>query len=122
MSLREQWNAARVQRQQEILVRQQQVLEQRYETQIKLEEFSAKRAEMAVEISELLQDFYANLKADVAAFREETRSKQEQIWIAEKQQRSAYVTNLQAYVWGTAPTPIKPRPKPGTVSLNSPKR
>ncbi|AFY79910.1 hypothetical protein [Oscillatoria acuminata] len=122
MSLREQWNAARVQRQQEILVRQQQILEQRYETQIKLEEIAAHRVEMAAEVSQALQDFYANLKADIAAFREETRSQQEQIWIAEKQQRSAYVTNLQAYVWGTAPTPIKPRPKPGAVSLNSPKR
>ncbi|MCT7957711.1 hypothetical protein [Laspinema palackyanum] len=122
MSLREQWNAARVQRQQEILVRQQQVLEQRYETQIKLEEIAAHRVEMAAEVSQALQDFYANLKADVAAFREETRSQQEQIWTAEKQQRSTYVTNLQAYVWGTAPTPIKPRPKPTGVSLNSPKR
>jgi hypothetical protein len=122
VSLREQWNAARVQRQQEILIRQQQILEQRYETQIKLEEMAAHRVEMAAEVSKSLQDFYANLKADVAAFREETRSQQEQMWTAEKQQRSTYVTNLQAYVWGTAPTPIKPRPKPSGVSLNPPKR
>lgn len=122
MSLREQWNAAKVQRQQEILVRQQQILEQRYETQIKLEEIAAHRVEMAAEVSQALQDFYANLKADIAAFREETRSQQEQMWVAEKQQRSAYVTNLQAYVWGTTPTPIKPRPKPSGVSLNPPKR
>jgi hypothetical protein len=122
VSLREQWNAAKVQRQQEILLRQQQILEQRYETQIKLEEIAAQRVEMAAEVSQALQDFYANLKADVAAFREETRSQQEQIWAAEKQQRSAYLTNLQSYVWGTAPTPIKPRPKPSGVSLNSPKR
>ncbi|WP_254567339.1 hypothetical protein [Oscillatoria sp. HE19RPO] len=122
MSLREQWNAARVQRQQEIQLRQQQILEQRYETQIKLEEIAAHRVEMAAEVSQGLQDFYANLKADIAAFREETRSQQEQMWAAEKQQRSAYVTNLQSYVWGTAPTPIKPRPKPSGVSLNSPKR
>ncbi len=122
MSLREQWNAARVQRQQEIQLRQQQILEQRYETQIKLEEIAAHRVEMAAEVSQGLQDFYANLKADIAAFREETRSQQEQIWTAEKQQRTAYVTNLQAYVWGTAPTPIKPRPKPSGVSLNPPKR
>ncbi|MGL5194449.1 MAG: hypothetical protein ACRC8Y_12760 [Chroococcales cyanobacterium] len=122
MSLREQWNDARVQRQQEIQLRQQQILEQRYETQIKLEEIAAHRVEMAAEVSQGLQDFYANLKADVAAFREETRSQQEQMWTAEKQQRSAYVTNLQAYVWGTAPTPIKPRPKPNGVSLNPPKR
>ncbi len=122
MSLREQWNAGRVQRQQEIQVRQQQILEQRYETQIKLEEIAANRVEMAAEVSQALQDFYANLKADVAVFREETRSQQEQMWAAEKQQRSAYVTNLQSYVWGTAPTPIKPRPKPSGVSLNSPKR
>ena len=122
MSLREQWNAARVQRQQEILIRQQQILEQRYETQIKLEEIAAHRVEIAAEVSQALQDFYANLKADVAAFREETRSQQEQLWAAEKQQRSAYVSNLKTDVWGTAPTPIKPRPKPGAVSLNSLKR
>lgn len=122
MSLREQWNAAKVQRQQEILVRQQQILEQRYETQIKLEEIAANRVEMAAEVSQALQDFYANLKADIAAFREETRSQQEQMWAAEKQQRSAYVTNLQAYVWGTTPTPIKLRPKPGAVLIHPPKR
>lgn len=122
MSLREQWNAARVQRQQEILIRQQQILEQRYETQIKLEEIAAHRVEIAAEVSQGLQDFYANLKADVAAFREETRSQQEQMWAAEKQQRSTYVTNIKADVWGTAPTAIKPRPKPNGVSLNPPKR
>jgi ABC-type Zn2+ transport system substrate-binding protein/surface adhesin len=123
VSLKEQWDAARVQRQQEILLRQQQVLEHRYETQIQLEVIAANRAEMAAQLSESLQTFHETLQAEVAAFRAELRSQQEQVWQVEKVKRKAYVATLQESVWGTTPMPtLKPHPKPAAVSIHPPKR
>lgn len=65
MSLREQWYAARIQRQQEVLERKQ----------------------------------------SVAAFLEETRSHQQEVWLEAAQQRAAYVAAIKDYVWGTTLTP-----------------
>ncbi|MCU0516697.1 MAG: hypothetical protein MUC60_07470 [Oscillatoria sp. Prado101] len=65
MSLKDQWYAARVQRQQELRQRQQQV----------------------------------------AAFLQETRAHQQQVWSEERQQRETFVASLRDYVWGSALTP-----------------
>ena len=65
MSLKDQWYAARVQRQQELRQRQQQV----------------------------------------AAFLQETRAHQQQVWMEERQQREVYVASVRDYVWGAALTP-----------------
>lgn len=131
MSLREQWNAARVQRQQEVRERQQQVLESRQQIQAEmaalhqyqrtmLSEFyqnlatetaeflsaaTVDRAAMAAALRESLSNFHSTLQADVAAFLEETRSHQQEVWFDQQQQRAAYVAALQNYVWGTTPIP-----------------
>ncbi len=130
VSLREQWNAARVQRQQEVLQRQQQVLEQRQEIQAEmaaLHEYqrtmlsqyrqnlaaemadflmntTANRLAMAAALRESLSNFHSLLQAEVATFLEETRSHQQEVWLDQAQQRAAYVAAVQDYVWGTTPT------------------
>lgn len=132
MSLREQWYAARQQRQQEVRERQQQVLLTRMQFQAEMAalheyqramlsqfcqnlametaEFlsatTANRAAMAAAMREYLSNFYSVLQADVAAFREETRSHQLQVWQEQRQQRAAYVAAMRNYVWGTTPIPI----------------
>ena len=98
MSLREQWYAARVQRQQEVHERQQQVLEYRQQIQ-------AEMAALHQYQRTMLSNFYSTLQADVATFLEETRSHQQEVWFDQQQQRVAYVAALQDYVWGTTPTP-----------------
>jgi hypothetical protein len=65
VSLRDQWYAARVQRQQEVSQRQQLV----------------------------------------AAFLQETRAHQQQVWSEQRQQREAFVASVRDYVWGSALTP-----------------
>lgn len=97
MSLREQWNAARVQRQQEVRERQQQVLEYRQQIQ-------AEMAALHQYQRTMLSNFRSTLQADVAAFLEETRSHQQEVWFDQQQQRAAYVAALRHYVWGTTPT------------------
>ena len=39
-------------------------------------------------------------KQSVAAFLEQTRSQQQQMWLEQAQQRAAYMAALQDYVWG----------------------
>ena len=133
MSLREQWYAARVQRQQEVCQRQQQVLEERQQIQAEMAalheyqrtilsqfhqnlvaemaEFltttTANRLAMAAVLRESLSNFHSLLQAEVAAFLEETRSHQQEVRLDQAQQRAAYVAALQDYVWGTTPTPEK---------------
>lgn len=65
MSLKDQWYAARVRRQEELRQRQQQV----------------------------------------AAFLQETRAHQQQVWIEERQKREAFVASVRDYVWGPSLTP-----------------
>ncbi|QDL11523.1 hypothetical protein DP113_29880 [Brasilonema octagenarum UFV-E1] len=98
MSLREQWNAARVQRQQEVRERQQDVLEYRQQIQ-------AEMAALHQYQRTMLSNFRSTLQADVAAFLEETRLHQQEVWFEQQQQRAAYVAALQNYVWGTTPIP-----------------
>ncbi|GAX41488.1 hypothetical protein NIES4075_24610 [Tolypothrix sp. NIES-4075] len=97
MSLREQWNAARVQRQEEVRERQQDVLEYRQQIQ-------AEMAALHQYQRTMLSNFRSTLQADVAAFLEETRSHQQEVWFDQRQQRSAYVAAMRNYVWGTTPT------------------
>lgn len=130
MSLREQWYAAKQQRQQEVRQRQQSVLETRQQFQAEmaalhqhqrawLEEFcqnlaaqtaeflhnaTAERAAMSAAMHESLNNFHRTLQADVAAFLEETRSQQQQSWTEQAQERAAFIAALQDYVWGTAPS------------------
>nr|WP_039752852.1 hypothetical protein [Hassalia byssoidea] len=98
MSLREQWNAARVQRQEEVRERQQDVLEYRQQIQ-------AEMAALHQYQRTMLSNFRSTLQADVAAFLEETRSHQQEVWFDQRQQRAAYVAAIQNYVWGTTPIP-----------------
>ncbi|MFN6529560.1 gas vesicle protein GvpC [Nostoc sp. ChiSLP03a] len=130
MSLREQWYAARQQREQEVRLRQQHVLETRQQFQAEmaalhqyqrawLEEFcqnlaaetaeflhntTADRAAMSAVMRESLNNFHTTLQAEVAAFLEETRSQQQQTWTEQAQERAAFIAALQDYVWGTAPS------------------
>lgn len=130
MSLREQWYAARQQRQQEVRERQQHVLETRQQFQAEmaalhqyqrawLEAFcqnlaaetaeflynaTADRMAMSAALRESLNNFHSNLEAEVAAFLEETRSQQQQTWTEQAQERAAFIAALQDYVWGTAPS------------------
>ncbi len=98
MSLREEWYAARVQRQQEVRLRQQQVLDYRQQIQ-------AEMAALHQYQRTMLSNFRSTLQADVATFLEETRSHQQEVWLEQQYQRAAYVAALQDYVWGTTPTP-----------------
>lgn len=132
MSLRENWYAARSQRQQEVRERQQEVLEHRQEIQAEMAalheyqrttltqfcqnltdqttEFlantTANRAAMAAAQSEALNNFHNILQADVAAFREAVREHHQQVSLEQAHQRAAFVAALQDYVWGTTPTPV----------------
>jgi gas vesicle GvpC-like protein len=131
VSLREEWYAARQQREQQVRERQQQVLEHRQQIQAEMAalhqhqrtmlsqyyqnlatdtaEFlsttSANRAAMAAAQRESLSNFHSTLQAEVAAFREETRSQQQQAWFEQAHERAAYVAAVRDYVWGTTPTP-----------------
>lgn len=131
MSLREKWYAAREQREKEVRTRQQEVLENRQQIQAEmaalhdrqrttLSEFyqnlasetadflsttTAQRSAMAAALRNSLSNFHSTLQANIAAFREETRSHQQQVWLEQAQQRAAYIAALQDYVWGTTPTP-----------------
>ncbi|GAB1539016.1 hypothetical protein NUACC21_16810 [Scytonema sp. NUACC21] len=130
MSLREQWYAARQQREQEVRQRQQNVLENRQQIQAEmaalhqyqrawLEEFcqnlaaetaeflhnaTAERTAMAAVMRESLNSFHTTLQAEVAAFLEETRMQQQETWTEQAQERAAFIAALQDYVWGTAPS------------------
>ncbi|MBD2181957.1 hypothetical protein H6S82_04890 [Planktothrix sp. FACHB-1355] len=115
MSLREEWDAARAQRQQEINERQHQVLEHRHQTQMELYETATNRAAMAAALRDSLSNFHNTLQSDVANFREETRLHQQEVWMEEAHQRAAYVAAMRDYVWGTAPTlmtDVNPVPLP----------
>lgn len=109
MSLREEWEAARSQRQEEIQLRQLQVQDLRDRTQQALSEIAANREVMAENLRVSLSDFHNNLQADVAEFLEATRSQQQQMWREGQQQRSAYAISIQEYVWGKAPAAAKPK-------------
>jgi type II secretory pathway pseudopilin PulG len=102
VSLREEWYAARIQRQQEVRERQQHVLEYRQQIQ-------AEMAALHEYQRTMLSNFHSTLQAEVAAFLEETRLHQQEVWIEQQQQRAAYVAALQDYVWGTTPTPANGR-------------
>jgi hypothetical protein len=122
MSLREQWNAAREQRQQEIQLRQQQVQESRDRTQKDLSEIQRHRETMAKALQNSLSEFHSTLQTTVATMREYTRSQQQQDWRAARQQRESDYSAIREYVWGKAPqaatktppqkpTPASPQPK-----------
>lgn len=137
MSLREQWYAARVQRQQEVCQRQQQVLEERQQIQAEmaalheyqremlsqfhqnlvteiaefLSDTTAQRGAMAAILRESLSNFHTLLQAEVAAFLEQTRVNQQEVWLDQAQQRTAYVAALQDYVWGVTPDTSAARQK-----------
>ena len=66
MSLREEWYAAQVQRQQEVRERQQQVLEYRQQIQ-------AQMAALHQYQRTMLNNFHSTLQADVATFLDQTR-------------------------------------------------
>ncbi|NMF61390.1 hypothetical protein DP115_00725 [Brasilonema octagenarum UFV-OR1] len=87
-----------MQRQQEVRERQQDVLEYRQQIQ-------AEMAALHQYQRTMLSNFRSTLQADVAAFLEETRLHQQEVWFEQQQQRAAYVAALQNYVWGTTPIP-----------------
>ena len=131
MSLRGRWYVARQQREQEVRSRQQQVLEQRQQHQAEmaaLHEYNrttlsqfhqnlvtdtaeylyainANRTAMAAAQRDWLNNFHSSLQANVAEFREETRSQQRQDWNSQAGDRAAYVAAMRDYVWGSAPNP-----------------
>ena len=86
MSLKTQWDAARVKHQQEALERKQSLSAQ----------WQAARIKRRQEVLEL--------KQSVAEFLEETRSQQQDVWQEENHKRAAYVSWLKEYVWGVTPT------------------
>jgi DNA-binding protein H-NS len=101
-----------VQRQEEVHERQQQVLEYRQQIQ-------AEMAALHQYQRTMLSNFRSTLQADVAAFLEETRLHQQEVWFDQRQQRAAYVAAIQNYVWGT--TPISENGSSGTgVSPSQP--
>jgi len=123
MSLREQWNAAREQRQQEIQLRQQQVQESRDRTQKDLSEIQRHRETMAKALKNSLSDFHNTLQTTVATVREDTRSQQQQVWYAARQQRQADYSAIREYVWGKPPQASKTPPqKPTPASPQSQER
>ncbi|NEU74321.1 hypothetical protein PI95_017580 [Hassallia byssoidea VB512170] len=87
-----------MQRQEEVRERQQDVLEYRQQIQ-------AEMAALHQYQRTMLSNFRSTLQADVAAFLEETRSHQQEVWFDQRQQRAAYVAAIQNYVWGTTPIP-----------------
>lgn len=131
MSLREKWYAAREQRENEVRTRQQEVLKNRQQIQTEmaalhdrqrttLSEFyqnlatetaeflsttTARRSAMAAVLRDSLSNFHSTLQANSTAFREKTRSHQQQVWLEQAQQRAAYIAALQDYVWGKTPAP-----------------
>lgn len=123
MSLREQWYAARQQREQEIHDRQQEVMEHRQRTVEFISDTTASRAAMAAALRDSLSNFHSTLQANVAAFREETRSQHQKASMEQAYERAAYIAALQDYVWGTTPTPgnivpptnISPMPAPAPI-------
>jgi gas vesicle GvpC-like protein len=123
VSLKQQWDAAREQRLNGILERQQQVLQHRQETAEFLSTTTAERAAMSAALHQNLNSFYTSLKNDVANFLLETRTNHEAMWFEQRKEREAYVTAMRDYVWGSAPafipgdsfigvsfTPISPSP------------
>lgn len=103
MSLRDEWYAARAQRQQEIQFRQQQVLEHRHQTQMDLSARATHRAAMSAAMWDSLHNFHSTLQSSMANFLEDTRAYQQQTWLEQQNQRAAYVAAMRDYVWGTAP-------------------
>ncbi|MBW4497027.1 MAG: hypothetical protein KME26_29000 [Oscillatoria princeps RMCB-10] len=103
MSLRDEWYAARAQRQQEIQFRQQQVLEHRHQTQMNLSATATNRAAMSAAMWDSLHTFHSTLQSSMANFQEDTRAYQQQVWMDQQNQRAAYVAAMRDYVWGAAP-------------------
>ena len=102
MSLKEQWYAAKQQRQQEIIERKQQVLEERHQTAQLLSNITLDRLHNSTDLRERLSNFHGKLQADVATFLQETRLHQQQTWLEGRYERAAYVAFMRDYVWGTA--------------------
>lgn len=105
MSLREQWYAARQQREIEIHERKQRVVEHRQRTVEFISDVTANRAAMTAALRESLSNFHSTLQANVAVFREETRSHQQEVAVEQAHQRAAYVAAMRDYVWGSTPSP-----------------
>ncbi|MCU0515912.1 MAG: hypothetical protein MUC60_03415 [Oscillatoria sp. Prado101] len=84
MSLRDEWYAARAQRQQEIQFRQQQVLEHRQQTQMNLSARATHRAAMSAAMWDSLHNFHSRLQSSMANFLEDTRAYQQQTWLCSK--------------------------------------
>jgi putative protein kinase ArgK-like GTPase of G3E family len=103
VSLRDEWYAARAQRQQEIQFRQQQVLEHRQQTQMNLSATATNRAAMSAAMWDSLHNFHSTLQSSMANFLEDTRAYQQQVWLEQQNQRAAYVAAMRDYVWGAAP-------------------
>ena len=103
MSLKQKWDAAREQRFNEIIERQQLVLKHRQATAEFLSTTTAERAAMSAALHQNLNDFYISLKNDVANFLLETRTNHQAIWFQQRKDRQAYVTAMRDYVWGSAP-------------------
>jgi gas vesicle GvpC-like protein len=116
VSLREEWYAARERRQEEVQLRQQQVADE-------LSELTAQRLAMGASLRQSLSEFHGNLQTEVATFLEETRSRQQEIWIEERDRRRAYVIDLKDYVWGSsAPPAPKATARPPAIAKPTPKR
>lgn len=103
MSLKQQWDAAREQRYNEIQERQQLVLQKRQATLNFLLDTTTERARMSAELHQNLNIFYTSLKNDVANFLLETRTTHQAMWFEQQKERQAYVTAMRDYVWGSAP-------------------
>ena len=93
MSLKDQWDADRVKRQQEVAQRHQQVVEE-------LQDFHAERAALHQHQRETLSQFHQNLVADVAALLEQLRQHRQEVAQEQDQKLAADRAALHNYVWG----------------------